>query len=88
MQRVKYMLKLDLDLSELEHNSRELIDLIDTKVDEIDRDHPELGLKDYLHRLSEVFQENPFNPLDEIWEDELQRLLKKMDTDEPGDGNT
>jgi predicted ATP-grasp superfamily ATP-dependent carboligase len=88
MQRVKYMLKLDLDLSELEHNSRELIDLIDTKVDEIDRDHPELGLKEYLHRLSEVFHENPFNPLDEIWEDELQRLLRKMDTDEPGEGNT
>jgi hypothetical protein len=85
MQRIKYMLKLDINLSELEQNSQELIDLIDKKVDDIDRDQPQLGLREYLNRLSEAFAENPFNPLDNIWEDELQRLLKKMDTDEEGD---
>jgi hypothetical protein len=81
MQRIKYMLKLDLNLSDLEHNSRELIELIEKKVNEIDRSQPQLGLREYLDRLTEVFTEHPFNPLDEIWEDELQRLLKKMDTD-------
>jgi hypothetical protein len=84
MQRVKYMLKLDLDLGDLEKNSRELIDLIDKKVDEIDRDHPQLGLREYLNRLSEAYHENPFNPLDDIWEDELKRLINKMDADDEG----
>jgi len=88
MQRIKYMLKLDLDLSSLEQESRELTDLIHKKVDELDRKQPELGLRDYLNRLSDAFNEHPFNPLDEIWEDELQRLLKKMDTDESGDDSS
>jgi predicted ATP-grasp superfamily ATP-dependent carboligase len=88
MQRVKHMLKLKLDLNDLEKNSRELIELIDKKVDEIDRDQPQLGLRDYLNRLSEAFQENTFNPLDDIWEDELNRLLNKMDSDEEDDQST
>lgn len=85
LRRIRYMLKLDFDLRDLEQNSRELTALIDKKVSEVDRNHPELELRGYLARLSEAYTEQPFNPLDEIWEDELQRLLRKMDTDESTD---
>lgn len=85
MQRIKHMLKMDVDLADLEQNSRELTTLIDKKVSEVESNHPGLKLREYLKRLSDGFNEQPFNPLDEIWEDELQRLLRKMDSDEPAD---
>jgi len=81
--RINHILKIGLDLTDLEQKSQQLTDLVDTNVDEMDRAAPELGVRDYLKRLSEDFTETPFNPLDEIWENELKRLLDKFDPDDP-----
>lgn len=75
MRRINYMLKLDIDLSDLQERSRELIELVDRKVEELESASPQLSVRDYLERLAEDFEEVPFEPLDEVWEEELRRLL-------------
>jgi proteasome assembly chaperone (PAC2) family protein len=82
MRRVDTMLKLGLNLVDLEEKSRRLVELMDAKVEEIDRLAPQIGIRDYLKRIEEEFTETPFDPLDEVWEDELKRLLDKFDEDE------
>ncbi len=81
MRRVNHMLKLDFDLLDLEEKSRRLIKLIDTKVVEIEQANPQAGVRDYLKHLSDNFEENLFDPLGEVWEDELRRLMDKFDDD-------
>lgn len=82
IRRVNYFLKLELDLSDLEEKSGRLVKLMDDKVDEIDRAAPEFGVREYLRRISEDFSETTFEPLDDIWEDQLRKLLDKFDSEE------
>jgi hypothetical protein len=75
MRRVNHMLDLDLDLSDLEMRSEKLIKLVDDKVEELDSLAPQIGIREYMNRLSDTFEEMPFYPLDDVWEDELRRLF-------------
>jgi proteasome assembly chaperone (PAC2) family protein len=84
MRRVNYMLKLGLDLTELEQKSKRLVEVIDEKVDEVEKAAPQLGVRDYLKRLSDAFTENPFSPLDEFWEEELRQIFDKYDDEDEG----
>lgn len=76
MRRINYMLKLDFDLTDLEDKSRHLIEVVDARLDELERSSPQLDLQAYMERLSEQFTEVPFDPLDEVWEEELRRLFE------------
>lgn len=82
MKRINHMLKLELDLSDLEGKSDHLIELMDSKVEELDRNEPQLGMRAFLDRLENEFNEIQFNPLDAVWEDELRRLFNKLDPDD------
>jgi proteasome assembly chaperone (PAC2) family protein len=75
MRRVNYMLNLDFDLSHLERKSLRLVKLMDSKVQELESMAPQLGVREYLSKLSADFTEMPFQPLDDVWEDELRRLF-------------
>jgi proteasome assembly chaperone (PAC2) family protein len=79
LQRITHMINLELDLSDLEKKSVELVELFDSKVDELDRESPQLGIRDYLNKLSEEFVPTPFTPLDDVWEQELKRLFDHSD---------
>ena len=79
MQRINYTLKLGFDIADLEKRSERLIQAMDKKIDTLEESHPELGLRAYLDKLSEGYTESSFNPLDEVWEEELRRLLDKFD---------
>ena len=79
MRRVNHMLGLGLDLSDLEKKSQLLLERIDKKVEELEQKAPGSGLKEYFQNLSDEFEEKPFDPLDEIWEDEIRRLLDKFE---------
>jgi proteasome assembly chaperone (PAC2) family protein len=81
MRRVNFMLKADFDLGDLEQKADKLVKAIEAKVDELDRELPDAGVREYLKRLSDDFTEHAFNPLEEVWEDELRRLFEKYDTD-------
>ena len=82
MRRVNYMLKLNISLKDLERRSRKLLQLFDKKVDELDGDDPQLGVRAYLQQLSENFTETVFDPLEDVWEEELNRLLNKFEEDD------
>lgn len=83
MQRINYMAKWNFDLMDLQNKSRALVDLVRTKIDEMELSAPQLGVKEYLRKLSEEFHEVTFNPLDEVWDEELKRLLNKFDDEDP-----
>jgi proteasome assembly chaperone (PAC2) family protein len=82
MRRVNYMLKLQFNLADLEKKSQKLVEVIARKVEELDELAPQIGLAEDLRRLSDEFEEQTFNPLDEVWEEELRRLLDKFDSNE------
>ena len=82
MRRVNFMLKLNHDLSDLEEKSKQLIQTVETKIEELESLTPQLGMREYLKRLSEEFTEVSFSPLEDIWEDELRRLSEKFDEGE------
>jgi proteasome assembly chaperone (PAC2) family protein len=79
LRRVDHMLHLNLDLSDLEEKSKSLTELLDAKVQELDQSAPQLGVREYMNRLSERFNELAFDPLEQVWEDELRRLSNKFD---------
>lgn len=83
MRRVNYYLKLDLDLADLEEKSEKLVNLMDDKINEIEQSAPQFGVREYLNRITEDFSETTFEPLDDIWEDQLRKLLDKFEGDEP-----
>ncbi len=82
MRRVNYMLKLGFDLLDLEGKSRHLVELVRSKIDELETAAPQLGVREYLRKLSEEFQEITFNPLDPFWDEELKKLLNKLDDED------
>ncbi|MBC7237029.1 MAG: PAC2 family protein, partial [Chloroflexi bacterium] len=78
MRRIDYMFRLGLDLSDLERRAQELVEAWDAKVEEMEREKPELHVRAHLQRISREFEERPFIPLDDAW-DELGDLLDDMD---------
>ncbi len=74
MQRVNHMQGLKIDLSDLENLSEQMILNIDHKVEQLDRKYPELMVQEFFDRLRDDFEEQPFSPLEDIWEEELRRL--------------
>lgn len=75
MRRVNYLLGLELDLADLERKSERLIRVVGDKVEELDREAPQAGIRAYMDQLSNDFQEVSFMPLDDVWEQELGRLF-------------
>lgn len=79
MRRVNHFLQTRFDLGELESKSQQLVDVLNEKVDEL-QDLSTSAIREYFDLLSEGFSEEVFDPLDDVWEDELKRLLDD-DTD-------
>jgi hypothetical protein len=75
MKRINYLLKLNLDLSDLHEKSEHLLDVVDAKVDELDSMAPQVGVREYMASLAESFEEVVFEPLASVWEEELDRLF-------------
>ena len=73
------MFKLGIDLSDLEKQSDELIVSMNSKLDELEREMPQLKIKEYLEKLAEEFTEVSFMPLDDVWERELGDLFEDME---------
>ncbi len=84
MRRVNYMLQFDLDLSELESRSTYLVQVVSERVDEIERAAPELGVREYLNRLSAEFSETIFTPDEGFWEEKLRGLFDRLDDEDKG----
>lgn len=79
MQRINHMFGLAVDLSDLEEKSDDLVASLDAKVAQLERQLPQLRIREYLDRVNQEFTEVSFMPLDEIWEQELGDLLESLD---------
>ena len=79
MRRFNHMFGLEFDLSELEQRSYSLLASMDVKIDELERERPELQLREYLQELAENFTERPFMPLGDVWEGALREILDDME---------
>jgi proteasome assembly chaperone (PAC2) family protein len=75
MRRLKFMLDLDLDLSDLEERSEELISAWDFKIEQLEKKMPLLGVRKYMEEVTKDFTERSFVPLSDVWEEELGSLL-------------
>ena len=86
VRRLNYMLKTTFATSDLERKGKQVIRAVEAKIDELDKLSPELGVREYLSKLSLGFSETTFDPLDDVWETELRRLFDADDDeDEPQD---
>ncbi len=75
MRRLKHMLKLNIDLIDLEEKDAELDESIADKITELDERVPQVGIKRYIERLADGYDEVIFDPLGSVWEDEISRLF-------------
>jgi proteasome assembly chaperone (PAC2) family protein len=82
VRRINFMFKMRFDVADLEEKTERLIQVVDTKIDELDQGAPQLGVRDYFNQLAENFTERPFNPLDDVWENEIRRLFDDSDAEE------
>lgn len=82
MRRFNHMFNLNIDLSELEQQSEELLLSMEAEIDELDDQMPQLQIRDYMEEVAREFQEKRFVPLDDVWEKGLQDIFKDMDMED------
>jgi proteasome assembly chaperone (PAC2) family protein len=70
MHRIDYMFALDLDLSDLERRSAELVAAWDTRIAQLKKKMPGV-VGPYMDEVNEDFTERSFDPLGRAWEDAL-----------------
>ncbi len=75
MVRLKHMFRVNIDLTDLRHKSDELIAEWDAKIEQVAKSMPQLGVREYMEQLRAKFKEMPFEPLSDVWADELRDLL-------------
>lgn len=75
MRRINHMFQVDINLKELAEQSEELVATLDEKVEELERELPQFGIRDYFAELDAAFVERPFLPLGDVWEQELRHLF-------------
>lgn len=75
MLRLKHMFNLDLDLSDLERRSDELISEWDAKIDRLSHAEPRLEIQSYMEKVNEEFSETFFEPLSDVWREALGHLF-------------
>jgi proteasome assembly chaperone (PAC2) family protein len=76
MRRINHMLDLELDLSDLERKGRQLVAIVRTQIDELDRKTPQLKIRERIAEMTRDFVETPFPPLSEVWARELGHLFR------------
>lgn len=79
MRRVNHMLGLNFDLSDLARRSEELLNALDDKIAEMERENPQLKVREYMARLDSEFTELSFMPLADIWDEGLRGLLDDLE---------
>lgn len=79
MRRADHMFRMDLDLDDLEHKSQRLMTAMEAKIRELEKKFPQFDVRGYLAQLDEAYEEMPFFPLDDLWEQELRNIFNNMD---------
>ena len=78
MRRLDHMFKLGVDLSDLKRRSDELIPEWDSRIDHLARAMPQLEVRAYMEKVNSDFEELSFEPLSDLWEEELRGLFEDL----------
>jgi proteasome assembly chaperone (PAC2) family protein len=73
--RLSHMFGLDLDLTDLESQSQDLVASMAAKMKELEKKMPQAHIGEFLKKIEENFEEMSFAPLD-VWEDGLRDLFQ------------
>jgi hypothetical protein len=73
------MFKTTIDLSDLASKSESLLMSLDVKMAQMEEKVPDLKVREFLDKLNESFTENAFEPLSDVWEQELGDLFDTLD---------
>jgi proteasome assembly chaperone (PAC2) family protein len=80
MKRFNHMFGMEIDLSELEEQSYELVTSMDAKIDELDAQMPDFDVHAYLQEIAEEYDAESFvPPLSDIWGRALDNLFQDDD---------
>jgi predicted ATP-grasp superfamily ATP-dependent carboligase len=71
LRRVNHMFGLAIDLSDLRRRSEELVEAMQAKIKELERELSQYDVQKYMAKVYQVFTETPFLALDDMWEREL-----------------
>jgi hypothetical protein len=55
---------------------------MDDKIEEIARTFPEINIHQYMQQLDENFEEVVFEPLQDFWEDEINRIFDRFEDED------
>ena len=75
MRRLNHMFGLALDLGELEEQSEALLSSLRERINELDRDIPQVDLHHFIDKMAEDYAERPFVPLGDVWEQGLRDIF-------------
>jgi proteasome assembly chaperone (PAC2) family protein len=75
MSRLNHMFNLGLDLLDLRRESESVVEAMGERIRTLERQHPQLGLRQYMEQVNEEFTERVFSPLVDVWENELGKLF-------------
>lgn len=80
LRRCKHMFGLSINLGDLEEKSFALEESITERLTEMEEKDPKLQITEYLSKVNEGFEEKPFDPVNDIWEEGLKDLFDDLDT--------
>lgn len=81
MRRLNHMADLNIDLSELEEQSYDLMVSMDAKIDELVEQMPDVDVRAYLEEVTDNYEAKPFvPPLSDVWGKAIGNLLSDDDT--------
>lgn len=85
MRRFNHMFGMEIDLSELEEQSFELMASMDAKIEELDAQMPDMDVHAYLEELAEDYDAQAFvPPLSDVWGRALDNLFQDDEDNDPG----
>lgn len=79
MSRINYMFQLHFDLTELEQHSQELLESMEAQIEELDKQAPQIRVREYLEELTQDFEEMSFIPFDDVWREGLEDIFRGLD---------
>lgn len=75
LRRLDHMFKLSLPLADLARKSAELEGNIDSAIEELAKQLPNVPVREYIAKLTADFVEQPFTKLDDVWQDAFKDLF-------------
>ena len=82
MHRLNHMFNMDIDLDDLARQGDTLLESMDEKIDELEKELPQVNIREHIANITQDFEEATFMPLGDVWEEGLGDLLEGLDEED------